>query len=508
MILRRTAACTLALVLVLVAAGCGSDAETPAPAPPALGVAGGATAVPGGGEGAPPLPQGSLRGPSPDATSAAFAPPPVGTPAPRSNPPLPGSGVAPEMPPAPAPDLKAMRREVESTVAANPQRYDIRMQAATFYMQVGDNAAAIPHLQAATRLSPAQALPWIALGDAGTLSARFPVAEGAYSRAAKLEPDNPLLIRGRGQLYLAQERFVEARAELERGLKKHPDNPDLRVALGNLYLVLNRPRLAVKTLEPAVQRVPDSVELHSLLADAYERDLHLEAAVRELREVTRLAPQDHRAWGHIGLYLVNLTRFDDARPALERAIALDPAESYYYGTLADSYALDRSHPENFSRAEELFKKAIQLNPKNDRALYAYAMGLTRRGGRGDLDAAVGLLRRLLALNKKNVNVHFKLSETYRRLGKPAEARRHLASFQELSASERAQTRRLVTSASFEDTAAAHLKLGQEHLLKGNAAFAAREFELALERNPNLPAAKVGLERARAAGATSAENPSR
>lgn len=493
---RRSAACTLALALF--AAGCGSDTETPGLAPPAGGVAREGAVVPGR----------AALVTSPEASSASLAPPPVGTPAPGAPPTLPGSGAMALTPSAPAPDLNAMRREVESTVVANPRRYDIRMQAATFYMQVGDNAAAIPHLQAATRLSPSQVLPWIALGDAGTLSARFPVAERAYSRAAKLEPDNPLLIRGRGQLYLAQERFVEARTELERGLKKHPDNPDLRMALGNLYLVLNRPRLAVKTLEPAVQRVPDSAELHSMLADAYERDLHLEAAVRELREVTRLAPQDHRAWGHIGLYLVNLTRFDEARPALERAITLDPAESYYYGTLADSYALDRSHPENFARAEELYKKAIQLNPKNDRALYAYAMGLTRRGRPADLQAAVGLFRRLLTLNKKNVNVHFKLSETYRRLGKPEDARRHLASFQELSARERAQTRRLVTSASFEDTAAAHLRLGQEHLRKGNAAFATREFELALERNPNLPAAKVGLEQAQAAGASSSENPTR
>jgi Tfp pilus assembly protein PilF len=376
------------------------------------------------------------------------------------------------------------------------------MEAVTVYMRVGDYEAAIPHLQAATRLSPKLAFTWIALGDAATLSRKVGLAKSAYARAEALEPDNPLLIRGKGQLLISQEQLPAARKVLEAGLKRHPEDLELRHALGNLYLVMANGRAAVETLEPAVSKAPKSPQLHYLLAQAYERDMHLEKAIQEWETVVRIDPQFADAWGHLGLCQVTLTRYVEARPALERAIALDPSQSHYYSVLADSYSLDKSSPANFNQARELYRKSLQIDPKNDKALYAFAMMLTRRGAPEDLREAVGLFKQVLDLKPGDVNVLFKLAETHRRLGDKQEAEAYQKRFEEVSAIGRQRIRKKFQSYTFVDTPQAHVKLGRQHLEKGNYQLAETEFRLALDRDPTLSEARQGLERVRAARSSS------
>jgi tetratricopeptide (TPR) repeat protein len=386
---------------------------------------------------------------------------------------------------------------VEATVSGAPKRFDLRMQAAEFYMRAGDNESAIPHLEQAVKLQPKEVLPWIALGDACTLSGKYKPAKAAYDRAAAIDADNPMLIRGRGQLLVRQEAFKEARQVLEAGLKRHPRDVDIRTALGNLLLVLNKPREVIAVLKPAVEADRNRPDLHYLLADAYERDLHIEAAIKELQAAVVLDPQWDQAWGRMGLYLVNLTRFADARPPLENAIRLNPREAHYYWALGDSYLFDRTDPKNRDRAIELYRKALEIDPKNEKALYSYAVALTRDEAPENLKQAVELFNRLLAVRPDDGSVHYKLAETHRRLGQPEEEKKHLVRFQALSEKTRKQTQDRYRSTAMRDTAAEHVKAGRERMSRGEHEAAAREFQLALERDPTAAGAREGLREASA-----------
>jgi Tfp pilus assembly protein PilF len=57
---------------------------------------------------------------------------------------------------------------------------------------------------------------------------------------------------------------------------------------------------------------------------------------------------------------------------------------------------------------------------------------------------------------------------------------------------RQQTREREQGASFLDTAAAHARLARDAMKKRNFTLAVKEFELALERDPNLAEARQGL----------------
>src|SRR5688572_15770612 len=88
------------------------------------------------------------------------------TPAPAMSP----AAVPAAPPPQPEQDAGSMSIQIESQVSQNPNDHATRMTAARLYLQVGLNAQAIPHLQAATRIKPKDAITWVALGDTATLA--------------------------------------------------------------------------------------------------------------------------------------------------------------------------------------------------------------------------------------------------------------------------------------------------------------------------------------------------
>lgn len=377
-------------------------------------------------------------------------------------------------------------------MAARPGDYELRMNAAQFYMTGGQNGAAIPHLEAATRLQPGLALPWIALGDAWMLLGQGAAARAVYERARRISPRDPLIDRGLGQLLIREGHLEAARSLLARAVAQHPDNVELRLALGNLYLVQNRPTQAIQVLQPAATAAPGSADVHYLLGQAYERNLHIQAALQEQRAAVAADPAFVEAYGRIGIYLIDLTRYAEARPPLEQAIRLNPRESHYYWALGDTYLLDPSDPRNAGRAIDLYHQALRVDPRNGKALMSLGLALTRRGAPGDLEEAAQVLERLVGQNPSDTSAFYKLYEVNVRRGRAAEARQALARFRALEARGRRRTAHHYQTVSFVDTASAHLQLGRRYLAEGRAGLAATEFRLALERDPHLAPARAGI----------------
>jgi tetratricopeptide (TPR) repeat protein len=388
---------------------------------------------------------------------------------------------------------------VEAAVAARPRDFELRMQAAQYYMTGGRNEAAIPHLEAATRLQPAAALPWIALGDACMLAGRTAAARSAYERARRLSPGDPLIDRGLGQLLIREGRLEEARALLARAVERYPESVELRLALGNLYLVLRRPVLAVQVLQPAAAAAPGSADVHYLLGQAHEANLHIQAALQEEQAAVAADPGFVEAYGRIGIYLIDLTRYAEARPPLQQAIRLNPRESHYCWALGDSYLFDVTDPGNLGRAIALYHQALRIDPRNTRALLSLALALTRRGTPGDLDEAADILERLTRQDPGNASAFYKRYEVETRRGRLAPAREALARFRSLERRGRSATAHRYQMVSFVDTASAHLRLGRRYLTEGRSGLAAAEFRLALERDSHLSAAQAGLAEARRSG---------
>ncbi len=330
---------------------------------------------------------------------------------------------------APLKRIRITPADVEDAVSAEPADYSLRMDAAGYYLRSGRNRQAIKHLKVAVFLRPRAVLSWVALGDAQALDNQGAAARQSYARAFAHSPKAPLAFRGLGQLLVRERKFQDARRILEEGLKMNPQSIELEAALANVYLVLQKNSLAKPLLQRVTLQSPTDADAHYLLALAYERDLQLNAALREARAAAYVEPGFAEAWGLAGLYLAKLTRFAEARAPLEQAIRLAPRESHFYWALGECYPVDPREPHNAEMAISLYRNALALDPRNSKALHSLATALMRRGEPADMESARPLLKRILQLDPRDSEALYRLAEVCRATGRVSEARDALARFQ-------------------------------------------------------------------------------
>lgn len=108
---------------------------------------------------------------------------------------------------------------------------------------------------------------------------------------------------------------------------------------------------------------PLSPEEHLNLGVTYEKKEEFENALREYRKASKRLPV---AYLYMGNVYFQRDEFKEAEFCYKRAIKRDPANADAYNNLAWLYCIKR---EKLDRAEELARKAIELNPSK-KAVYS------------------------------------------------------------------------------------------------------------------------------------------
>jgi tetratricopeptide (TPR) repeat protein len=125
----------------------------------------------------------------------------------------------------------------------------------------------------------------------------------------------------------------------------------------------------------AIRRSPDDFRLHWNFAEFLEATRDLPRALEEWRRVQSLIPHHHIGHFQAGRLLAELTRRDEARNHLNRAVALRPdlgAGWFELGRL--SLAEDRA-----DEAQKEFETALKFNPDNPQIRLNLGMALFKQG---------------------------------------------------------------------------------------------------------------------------------
>ena len=184
---------------------------------------------------------------------------------------------------------------------------------------------------------------------------------------------------------------------------------------------------------------PNSAQAHTGLAYIYSQQGKLQEAVKETLEVLKLAPNDYVSHKNLALIYQQLGRIDEAVAEAQTALTLAPEKDKanletFIAQLRPGQPITTSNEgliqtylaegqiyldaKNFERAEEMYAKALELNPNIIQAHsalgYIYAL-------QGNLQGALEENLKVLESAPKDYATHKNLAMIYQQLGHIEEA---------------------------------------------------------------------------------------
>ncbi len=304
---------------------------------------------------------------------------------------------------------------------------------------------AVAQLRKAAKLAPQLPIGQVNLGIALIQEGEVDAAQAAFERARTLDPQSFDANHNLAAVELLKGQVSAAKPFLEAAHTARPDDDRTTYNLALASMLTGHLREG-KELTNSLLSKADSSELHTLLGRINEKEgnflpaadqfamaakvdpsednlfvwasemlLHrtYEPAIQIFREGTRRYPNSPRLWVGLGMSLYSRGEYKDAIQALLQAARLDPKDPRCYLFLSKAYL---SAPDQAQAVIDVFRRYAELEPRNARAQYYYAMSLWkgRREQSGDIDypAVEALLQKSVQLDGSNADVHLQLGILY------------------------------------------------------------------------------------------------
>ena len=332
-------------------------------------------------------------------------------------------------------------------------------------LRSGDPEAAVVSLEQATRLAPDLFSAHSAMAAALLRLHRYEQALAVLSIAGRLGPMDPSILYSQAFALAAVRRAAAGTAAISAEPVTDDDWLTLGRMLANEGTFVAQSRAAA-ALERALRLNPSDPSIYGELSQTYVRLSLYDDALKLLAGFPAGQSSDGRLELQRGRILLQLARYEEARSALEAAIANGGgAEAHLQLGLAASNLLDHEaalaafeaaieiRPDffeaylelgelqlgrrQFEAARQTLEHAVELDNKDARALNFLGLATARSG---EPTNAVQYLERALELDANLSNAVFNLATTLRELGRVDESLVMMQRFQELDRQRQEQQR--------------------------------------------------------------------
>ena len=375
-------------------------------------------------------------------------------------------------------------QRLESLVREVPDSFEVHELLGLVYSAQSQDAKASPHLQSAVRLKPNSASARTNLAANLMRLGKVELAGVEFRKALELDPRNFDTNHNLGEFYVRSGKVAEAAPFLGQAQRINPSSYENGYDLSLAYILAGRLSDARQLVQDLLKR-KNTAELHNLLGEVEEKDGKFVAAANEYETAAHMDPSESNLfdWGSellihrtlapaievfqhaaerypnsprlgigLGMALYSRGNYDDAVKALLRAADLNPSDPGGYLFLSKAYD---SSPSQADEVIQRFRRFAELQPRNPRASYYYAMSLWK-GKRAqdpglDLQQIESLLKTAIGLDPKFAEAHLQLGNLYSDQNKYAESIPEYEQARELSP----------------ELADVHYRLGQAYVRTGD-----------------------------------------
>ena len=270
-------------------------------------------------------------------------------------------------------ETMAARTYLEKAVSLDPSLVEAQALLASVYSGQRDLAAAAEAYGKVIALDPGRVSAHHSLGSLYIRMQRFGDAVTALQKVVALDPGRADAFLDLGTAFEESRDFARAAEAYEKYVALKPENPWTgHLRLGLCRLELNQPEAAVASLSEALKLQPDDVKTNFSLADAYTRAKNLDKAEATYKMLVGLNPE---------------------------------GATTYYGKIIQMY----DEAGQYDKAIEAARKIIEMNPKNELALFNLGIMCLKLQRTDD---AVQAFRDALALKPDYASAQYNIGYSY------------------------------------------------------------------------------------------------
>ncbi len=223
-------------------------------------------------------------------------------------------------------------------------------------------------VQGSTESSPARGENAISLSKKGTqlLRARkYHEAEEVLLAACEIDPENPYILVGLGDLYREQKKFDRAISYYEKLLRFEADNVFALRGIGDAHRGLNLHEEAIVYWKRYLECNPEDIQVMTRVGDSYKKLKNIKKSEKYYLKALEVDPDDRYALLGIGTLYYKSERDERALEYLERLLNIDDSYVAVLTMVGNIYR----RRQDFDRAITAYMKAVQYEPGNTFALY-------------------------------------------------------------------------------------------------------------------------------------------
>jgi tetratricopeptide (TPR) repeat protein len=238
------------------------------------------------------------------------------------------------------------------------------------------------------------------------------------------EPDNAPARKLLALSCLGAHQYADAAKALDLALASDPKNSELRLYLAQSLLWSAQLNRALDVLEQLRRDEPDSAELRVLTAEALHRLDHPEQAIDLLRETAQKFPSEPSIHFDIGYIYWTLHKDDEAEKELQLEVAQYPANAHAWTLLGD-VEIRRNQT---AQARPFLEKALAIDPGIH--IERLDLGIVFAEDK-QYDRAIAEFKEAIRLDDARPDAHLQLARVYQQTGKMAEAEAEMAILKKL-----------------------------------------------------------------------------
>jgi tetratricopeptide (TPR) repeat protein len=309
-----------------------------------------------------------------------------------------------------------------SIVGASPGFAEAHLNLGLVREEQDRNEEAIASFQKALTLKPRLRGANLFLGVAEYRLNELDKAVAALRKETGYYPSDANAWMWLGVAELGAEHPEEAVVALDKAVKLAPDNVDILYHRGRAHLLVSK-----ESYERMFHADPNSWRVHQVLAQADSESDRVMDAIAEYQAAIKLAPQQPGLHEELALAFSKAGKTDAAEVELHREIEIDPHSAialYRLGTL-------QVEAGNAAEGKSSIEAALKLHPGLKDA--AYYLGRAEMH-LGNNEAAAEQLQRAVASDTDPEIIEqawYQLSVVFRRLRRPEDSQKALATFQKL-----------------------------------------------------------------------------